>query len=427
MHFRSLRGWVLISVGCALIASCAPPSSDTPTGSPLAAARAPTSARASADQAPQLATSATNGTDAQNAAIATALNGKTTKTVKVGLLLPLTGRNAELGRAMQDAATVSLFDKYARLSVAQQAIRVELLPKDTGDSPEFARAAMASALKDGAEIIIGPIFSDATETAAPLAQTQRVSVLSFSNNKKRASAGTYLLGFSPQEQTARVMDYALQHKKHVAVLVPQTPLGDEVLAAAQASAKAAGVVLGGEARYSAQGGGLDAALTKLMPVNGTSPTFDALLLADGGPTLETVLRALSARGINGSNVQFLGTGVWDDVPLLQRVNLNGAWFASSAPYATVQFENRFRTTYKYTPPRIASLSYDAVALAVTLATSGRSYSTENLTNKAGFVGPANGIFRLRPDGTTERGLAVIQVTGSTMQVISPAPTGFVAN
>ena len=143
-----------------------------------------------------------------------------------------------------------------------------------------------------------------------------------------------------------------------------------------------------------------------------------------GAPLETILRALSARGVTQPAVQFLGTGIWDDVALLRQVNLDGAWLASSSPYNTTQFEARFKTTYKYTPPRVASLAYDAVALAVTLAASGRDYSAESLTNPAGFVGPANGIFRLNPDGTVERGLAVIRVEGTTLKMITPAPTGF---
>jgi hypothetical protein len=123
-------------------------------------------------------------------------------------------------------------------------------------------------------------------------------------------------------------------------------------------------------------------------------------------------------------VKFLGTGLWDDTDLLRRVNLESAWFASSPPELTDAFETRFRETYHYPPPRIASLTYDAVALAVTLATSGRSFDIPTLTNPSGFAGPANGIFRLRANGITQRGLAVMEVHGAELTVISPAPRSF---
>lgn len=346
------------------------------------------------------------------------------KKVKVGLLLPFTGRNAALGRSLQDAATVSLFDKYARLSTNQQEIQVELIAKDTGDAPEYAREAMTQALDAGAELIIGPVFSDATEVAAPIARARDISVISFSNNQARAVPGLYMLGFSPTEQTQRIVTYALQNNRtRIAVLVPRTPLGEQVLEAARATVNKAGFDLTAESTYAPQAIGVEEAINRLIPP-GEERGFDSILLAEGGVPLETVMRALQAKGITPGTVQFLGTGIWDDVALLREVNLDGAWFASSSPYNTGQFERRFKATYGYMPPRIASLSYDAVALAVTLATSERPYNADNLTVDSGFVGPANGVFRLRPDGKVERGLAVIKIEGSERRVISPAPTGF---
>lgn len=346
------------------------------------------------------------------------------QTVKVGLLLPLTGRNAELGKAMQDAATVSLFDKYASLSVRQQNIRLQLLPRDTGDSPQQAVAAMNQAIADGAQFIIGPLFSDATEAIAPIAQAKNISVLSFSSNQARAQANIYTFGFAPQEQTRRVVAYALGHSKtRIAVLVPDSALGNTVLAAAVETIRSAGLSVAAQAKYQPLGTGVENALNQLIPP-GSKPSFDALLIPEGGPALDILLRALQTRGITPANTQFLGTGLWDDATLLHRVGLSGAWLASSPPTLTTQFEDRFRTTYHYTPPRIASLSYDAVALAVTLITSGRGFEARHLTNIGGFSGPANGIFRLRPNGLVERGLAVLRVNSGSLEVIENPPPRF---
>jgi branched-chain amino acid transport system substrate-binding protein len=343
------------------------------------------------------------------------------KKVLVGLLLPLTGRNAELGRAMQDAATVSLFDKYAGLSPKMQSTKVVLIPKDTGDSPQQAAAAAQAAIAEGAQFIIGPVFSDEVEAIAPIAKSKNIPVLSLSNNRARIADGIYAFGFSPQEQTVRVINYAIDMgKTKIAVLGPRSPLGDAVIEAARIAAKTAEIELVSEAQYAAQGVGIEAALNQLIP-QGTEPSFDALLLPESGPALNTILQALAGRGVVPSKVQFIGTGMWDDAALLRRVNLDGAWFASSPVYNTTMFENRFRTTYKYTPPRVASLAYDAVALAITLATSGRSFNAESLTNIGGFRGPANGLYRLRADGSVERNLEVIQVNNGNVKVISKSP------
>ncbi len=344
--------------------------------------------------------------------------------VKVGLLLPLSGRNAELGKALQDAASVSLFDKYARLGVNQLKTKVELLPKDTGDTPEHAAQAMKEALAEGAQFIIGPLFAEDAAAAAPLAQAKNISMLSFSNTRTQASPATYMFGFSPEQQTERVVTYAIASgKTRIAVLAPNTPLGDAVLASARDAAAKQGVKLAVESRYLLQGGGMDTALNGLVR-SGQTPAFDAILIPEGGTTLDTILRGLNTRGVKPSNMKFLGTGLWDDADLLRRVNLDSAWFASSPPALTNKFEQRFLATYAYPPPRVASLAYDAVALAVTLATSGRPFDATALTNPNGFAGPANGIFRLRANGSVQRGLAVMEVQGNTLQVISPPPKGF---
>jgi hypothetical protein len=46
-----------------------------------------------------------------------------------------------------------------------------------------------------------------------------------------------------------------------------------------------------------------------------------------------------------------------------------------------------------------------------------------LTQAAGFAG-VNGVFRLLPDGTNERGLAVARISNNAVQVIDPAPRRF---
>ncbi len=346
------------------------------------------------------------------------------RTVRVGLLLPLTGRNATIGVALQDSATVALFDYYARLS--NEAItRVELLPRDTGDTPQQTSAALSSVLDEGVELIIGPLFSEDAAALTATASKKNVSMISFSNNTVQARPGLYMFGFSPQEQAKRVVTYAFkQGKSRIAALVPESALGKSVAEAANAALDAQGAQLVAVAFYPPQGVGLDKALSTLMPDG--KPNFDALLLPEGGPALGTILRALEARGAKLPKVQLLGTGIWDDATLIRRVNLEGAWLASSPPASTGLFEQRFVANYGYQPPRIASLAYDAVSLAGTLATSERGFTRAALTNQAGFNGPANGNFRLHPDGTVERALAVLQIRGAGFTVIDLAPKSFIA-
>ncbi|MFZ4125475.1 MAG: penicillin-binding protein activator [Rickettsiales bacterium] len=355
---------------------------------------------------------------------APALQALSGSAVKVALLLPITGRHSDLGRALQDAATLSLFDKYATLSPEANKRRVELVPYDTGDTPEQAREAADQAAQDGVVLIIGPVFADATQAVAPVAEAAGLSVISFSNNLTVARPNIYLFGFSPEQQTKRVIDFATtQGRNQLAALVPNSAYGQAVLATARTTiAKNSGKLIA-DAVYSPQGVGVESSLDGVLP-QGKVAAFDSMFLPEGGTPLATILRGLKNRGVQGESVKLLGTGLWDDPTLLSRVNLDGAWFATSPPQFTYAFETRFQNTYNYQPPRVASLSYDAVALAVTIVTSGRSFTPSVLTSRGGFHGPANGIFRFRKDGTSERGLAVLQVRGGSFEVISPAPVSF---
>lgn len=358
------------------------------------------------------------GVDASRAAVPAPV---VTQVVKVALLVPMSGRNADLGKSMQDAATLALYDKYAALSPTMASTRVEILPKDTGDTPEQAAQAAREAVAEGAAIILGPVFSDAVSAVAPVAKAGGKQVVSFSNNTAVAGPGVYIFGFSPEQQTARVVGHLIAQKKQVAALVPNNAFGTTVLNSAKQAAAAQGGAIAPVSMYLPQGVGAAASVDALVK-DGTA--FDALFLPEVGKTLDTLLAALSARGISGDKVQLAGTGLWDDPASVAKHNLEGALLASSPPGATQGFVNRFRGAYGYTPPRIASLAYDAMALSVTLATSGRGFDADTLTAPGGFSGPANGTFRLRADGRVDRGLAVLRIRGGSYETISPAPTTF---
>ena len=94
--------------------------------------------------------------------------------------------------------------------------------------------------------------------------------------------------------------------------------------------------------------------------------------------------------------------------------------------AVEDFMTRFQGFYGYRPPRIATLAYDAVGLVASLArieVRRNRFSDETLMNANGFRG-IDGIFRFLPNGTTERGLAVLEITEEGFVVVSPAPESF---
>ena len=138
-----------------------------------------------------------------------------------------------------------------------------------------------------------------------------------------------------------------------------------------------------------------------------------------------VVQALAANGVNPKRVQLLGTGLWDDPRIFSNTSLEGGWFAAPESAGFRSFAGRYRARYGNDPVRTATLSYDAVALVAALVkTQGaQRFSEQILTNSSGFAG-IDGIFRFRSDGTSERGLSVLQVAPGGGRVVSPAPKSF---
>lgn len=358
---------------------------------------------------------------------------------RVGLLLPLSGPAAGLGQDLLDAAELALFDAGRS--------DLQLLPRDTGDKPQQAEAAARSALDAGAELLIGPLYGRSAVAAAPAAAARGVAMLSFSNDAAIAQPDLYVLGFRPEEQIQRIVQYAgAQGRTRFAALAPEDAYGTR---AVNAFHEAVAAVPGGTSvitrTFPADSDSPMAAVEEIaafgrpggLPVQVTTPDgtpaerpalpppgFDALLIADGGPRVDSIARLLAGYDVTPGTTSILGTMRWQDDPaLLANSGLQGAWLATWSPDALAGFTSRFANTYGREPAPLAVLAYDATALAVLLGSAQPRFTAAQLTDPQGFVGGA-GIFRLRPDGLAEHGLAVVQVEDGHGRVIDAAPASF---
>jgi branched-chain amino acid transport system substrate-binding protein len=154
--------------------------------------------------------------------------------------------------------------------------------------------------------------------------------------------------------------------------------------------------------------------------------IDSIFIPDSPDAGPQVAQALAANGVDLKRVQLLGTGLWgDDTRISAEKLLDGGWYPSPEQIGFRNFSGRYRARYGKDPVRTATLAYDAVALVAALVkTQGtQRFSDQVLTNPSGFAG-IDGVFRFRPEGTNERGLAVLRVTPTGGQVISPASKSF---
>lgn len=337
----------------------------------------------------------------------------------VALLVPYGSPNAGddgIARGLENAA---------RLAAADLGGSIEIKVYPTGGQPGQAASAAQKAIADGADVILGPLRSDAANAAALVAQKEGVNVLAFSNNTAIAGGNLFVLGATFENTANRIIRYAVRQGRNRLVIVhPTTPAGQVAREAVAQAAVRAGVQVVGDGSFEFSQEGIASAMPKVS-ASVRDNAANAIMITDGSAgALPFLAELLPSQGINPNTVKYLGLTPWNIPPqTLSLSGLQGGWFTLPDPNLTSRFEARYLASYGSAPSAIAGLGYDGVAAIGALAAKDLPPTVTNLTQSSGFAG-VNGVFRFKADGTNERALAVAQVTDAQVQIIDPAPKSF---
>ncbi|WP_299130867.1 penicillin-binding protein activator [uncultured Amaricoccus sp.] len=345
--------------------------------------------------------------------------------VKVALLVPLgsgdPGRE-RIGNSLVNAA------KLAQGDVRNATIDLVVYP-DQGTANGGAAAAQR-AVAEGAQIIVGPLFSTATAGAQPVARQAGLTMLSFSNNTDVAGDNVYILGNTFQNTADRLVAYAQSRGLNsFAVVYPNGLEGEMARNAVAQAAQARGATVVASESYNLSVDSIKAAAPAISAALQGSGA-NAVILTDG-PTggLGLMARGLRDNGLSYDFSQFLGMQRWDvSAEALAEPALQGGAFAAPDPGLLAAFNGRYQTAFGEPPHELASLAFDGVAavgalIAEARANGGSPFSTERLTQSSGFAG-ASGPFRFTPSGGNQRTLAILQVQGGGASVAQPAARTF---
>jgi branched-chain amino acid transport system substrate-binding protein len=343
------------------------------------------------------------------------------KPTKIALLLPLAGAGdaAQIARGMKEAAELALFEANDP--------SIQLIGKDDGGTPDGARKAAESAINEGADFVLGPLFGKSVSGAAPVTTKAGVPLIAFSNDPAVAQSGVHLLSFMASEEVARVVAFAASKgKRRFAALIPADSYGQTVEPAFRKAVKSAGGEIVQLESYSPGATAMLASAKRVFQaINDAEKSgkpVDALFVPAGPDTISQLGPLISYSGIDTGKIKLIGTSAWE-LPLVSRDDqLIGAWYAGSEPASWQQFSDKFRKTFGRAPPRLATLSYDAMQIVLELAGKpgpGR-FSESNLTRPSGFSG-VDGPVRLLHNGLTARSLAVMEIEKYRSVVIDAAP------
>jgi ABC-type branched-subunit amino acid transport system substrate-binding protein len=341
--------------------------------------------------------------------------------VKVAMILPLSGAGqpAAIAKGMKQAGELALFDRDDG--------RFELAVLDDKGTAEGARAAAEQAVKDGAELILGPLFSSSVQAAAGPATAARVPMIAFTNDRQVARPGVNVMGLLVESEVERVVAFAVsQGRQRIAAFVPDDAYGHLAEAAFKSAMQRSNGQIVALQRYPRSPNAMLEPARQfgmaLKELEAGGQGADALFLP-GDPDLLTQLASLVTYAeIPTANLKILGTGAMDQPGFGRQKFYLGAWFAGPDPKAWRQFSDQFAKTFGAAPPRVASLAYDAVGLAISLASgpSGQRYTPETLGRPSGFPG-VDGTLTFSGSGVPSRSLAVLEVKDfGTVVVDSPS-------
>jgi ABC-type branched-subunit amino acid transport system substrate-binding protein len=360
--------------------------------------------------------------------------GSADQLVRVGLLLPFSAPQGALraeSASMLNAAQLALFETDAQ--------RVLIIPKDTGGTADGARRQAQEALREGADVILGPLLAEEVRAVSEEAQAFGKTVIGFSNDRLLAEQlpNVYLLSVTPEEEVARVISYASRTGLVTfAALTPDSAYGLRVRDAAEAASRDNGAFLVTWEIFPA-GGDADAAARRISRYDARLAArsanqeetfelpYEAIILPEGGTRLLQLAPLLPFYDVDPRIVRFLGTGLWQDPATAREPSLAGGWFAGPDQPSHAAFAANYRRQFGAEPSRLAPLAYDGV-LAIASLTRGmgaNGLTAQGLQRASGFRG-ADGLFRFGANKISEHALAVYEIQNGTFAVVEPAPQTF---
>ena len=345
-----------------------------------------------------------------------------TAQVIIGLIAPLTGPQAEIGAQLRDAALMGLYDAILDAPRLGATATPRLLIKDSAGNAETSVAAANELIEAGAQVIIGPLVSSNVEAVGRVARTFNVPVVAFSNNKRIARPGVYVFGFVPSQQVDRIADYAANQKiEHFSAIAAQDDYGRMVVKDFSKNLANRGLSVQPVEFFKAGALPPSPVLTRIASnAVEIGRQRKGVFLPVTGQALSAIsLRFMQDIKANNGFLKLLGTGLWDHPQTLNDPGMRGAWFATTSPKLSYEYNTRFFEQYGYGASRIASLAYDAVHM---FADAGGKLGADALTNEAitrkeGYEHVANGKVLFTKMGTVKRALAIVEVADQGFRVL----------
>ncbi len=368
------------------------------------------------------------------------------RSFRVGMLLPLSGADAKYGKGLKNASMLALNDIKDPNLVIQY--------YDTASTAAGARIAIKNATGQHAQLILGPLKSGEVSAISNETIYQGVPVIAFSTSPEVLQPTIYTLGLLIEEQVDRIMTYAVQNsRKRFALLLPDNNTGIAVARAAVKSASKNDALISIIAFYPPgtsdfsdlakqmtnyqarhrQAENLKYKLKNLAAAGDATAQrelklmenkeglgdigFDAILFPEGGVTLTAAASIFAYYDVAYPEIQFLGTSIWEAGVSNKEATVQKSLYPALSRHKNSGFAAQYYTMFKEKPSSLYTLGYDAVVLADKLS---RMQSdgglNEGIVSYDGFEG-LGGKVRFFRNGTNQHTLDIVAVSAQGGDIV----------
>ena len=334
--------------------------------------------------------------------------------IRIGLLVPLTGKNSEIGQSII---------KSTRLAINTiNNASIEIIPKDTQSNPEVTLAAAKELANSGIKIVIGPVFN---ESLIYLDELSELTFLALTNKNDNFSKNIINAGINATSQLNAIKKFIeLNEIKKTIFLTPDVSFKNEIEKAISNSKikTLENYIYNTDptkltkqiekiTRYEIRKQNLEDEINRLEKSEQSnkellierlkkrdtlgSVKFDSVVISDFDESLKSVTTSLLYTDITPKEKYFITLNQWFDESLLKETSSQPLYFPSANKDNYDEFSNEYFEKYNQYPNQLSFLSYDLVGLVYYLILQNESVMDKKMfTKKTLFKGKV-GVFEIK--------------------------------
>ena len=341
--------------------------------------------------------------------------------IKIGLLVPMTGKNKDLGQSIIKAVSLAVKDIDSDL--------IEIIPKDTATKPNQTLRSAFELKEMGVKVVIGPIFY---ESITYLDEMKDLTFLSLTNKTLDLPKNVISAGINSTSQLNTIKKFL--EKNNIQRTIFLTPIQDfefEVKRGIKNSKikifkdyvyNSDPTKLTSQieeiTNYKIRKQNLEDEIYRIKNSNISNKeikikrlekrytlgglNFDAIVIADFDESLKSVTTSLLYTDVSPKNKFFITLNQWFDESLLNETDIQPIYYPSINKNNFDEYKKKFFNEFNENPTHLSLLSYDLVGLVYYLSLKTNLSNLNKLFKKKNSFKGKIGIFDIKNNKINHR-------------------------